>query len=92
MGVRSPQAVTLLIRKRSPSSRLGDVLLATGSEEKAAWRDEERDEGFPFPYRDFFRLYRKALATTNEFLAIVLSHLTCSYILQPLINVTAEGP
>lgn len=90
MGVRSPHAVTLLIRKRSPSSRLGDVLLVTGSEEEAAWRDERRDEGFPFPYRDFFHLHHKVLATTND-LAIELPHLTSSCLLQLLINVTAEG-
>lgn len=64
--------------------------MVTGSEEKAAWRDEGRDEGFPFPYRDFFHLHHKALAATNEFLAIELPHLT-SYLLQLLINVTAEG-
>lgn len=75
MCVRPLQGAILLIRKSSPSSRFEDVLLATGSEEKAGWRVGERDAGFPFPHRYFFRLCNKALATTtNEFLAVVLSH------------------
>lgn len=72
----SLQGVILLIRKHSSSSRLEDVPLATGSEEKAGWGVGERDVGVPLPHRYFFHLCNKALATTtNEFLAIVLSHL-----------------